>query len=247
MNQNWNAKQYISHASFVAEYGLPVLELLDPKQGEKILDLGCGDGKLTKKIEQSGAKVLGVDSSLSMIKTARKRDLSVEVMNGECLGFINEFQAVFSNAALHWMTNSDAVISGVYNALKPAGRFVGELGGEGNVDALVSAMSNVFQKYPEFGEFKNPWYFPSVNEYQKQLQSGGFKVQYIEMLSRSTPLGAGLREWLKIFSNGITTDLSENQKDIFYTEVEKLVKPRLFVDGQWLIDYVRLRFSAQKI
>ncbi len=247
MNQTWNANQYVNHASFVAEHGLPVLELLNPKEGERILDLGCGDGALTQDIEKFGAIVHGVDSSLSMIETALKRGLSAEVMSGDNLTFKNEFDAVFSNAALHWMTSSDTVICGVCNSLKAGGRFVGEFGGQGNVGALVSAISEVFEKYPEFGKFQNPWYFPSTEEYQEKLRNNGFSVQYIELISRPTPLNSGIKEWLKIFSNGIIGNLDQYQKDIFLGEVEQLVQPNLFIDGEWVADYVRLRFFAQKV
>lgn len=247
MSQQWSANQYIDHASFVADHGLTVLKLLNPKQGERILDLGCGDGALTQDIKKMGATVHGVDSSQSMIKAALARGLSAEVMSGDKLTFMKEFDAVFSNAALHWMVNADTVLNGVFNALKPNGRFVGEFGGEGNVGALVHMMSAVFQNHPEFGVFKNPWYFPSTEEYRQKLQNNGFKVHYIELIPRPTPLSSGLKEWLKIFTNGITRDLNVEQNERFLNEVEDLVRPRLFVNGQWVADYVRLRFSAQKV
>ncbi|MEH6393325.1 class I SAM-dependent methyltransferase [Pseudoalteromonas sp.] len=247
MSQAWNASQYINHASFVAEHGSPVLDLLNPKLGERILDLGCGDGALTQDIEQMGASVHGVDSSESMIEAAQKRGLSAEVMSGDSLSFHNEFDAVFSNAALHWMINEESVLSGVSNALKPNGRFVGEFGGQGNVGALVNAMTKVFESHAEFGEFVNPWYFPSVEEYKQKLQDHGFHIHYIELIPRPTPLESGIGEWLKIFSNGITKNLNPKQNDQFLNEVEYLVKPHLFIEGQWVADYVRLRFSAQKV
>lgn len=247
MSQQWSASQYIDHASFVADHGLMVLKLLNPKQGERILDLGCGDGALTQDIKKMGAIVHGVDSSQSMIEAALARGLSAEVMSGDKLTFMKEFDAVFSNAALHWMVNADTVLNGVFNALKPNGRFVGEFGGEGNVGALVHMMSTVFQNHPEFGVFKTPWYFPSTEEYRQKLQNNGFKVHYIELIPRPTPLSSGLKEWLKIFTNGITRDLNVEQNERFLNEVEDLVRPHLFVNGQWVADYVRLRFSAQKV
>mgnify|MGYP001474891077 CR=1 FL=1 len=247
MSQKWNATQYIDNASFVAEHGSPVLALLSPLPGEKVLDLGCGDGALTKDIEKFGAIVHGVDSSPSMIESAKERGLSASVMSGDALNFSNEFDAVFSNAALHWMKQSDVVIQGVFKALKQNGRFVGEFGGKGNVAALVNGMGSVFEKHSEFGVFENPWYFPSVKEYQEKLQDNGFKVHYIELIPRPTPLKTGVKEWLKVFSNGITTNLDKNEKNQFLTEVEQLVKPKLLVNDVWVADYIRLRFSAQKV
>ena len=247
MNQQWIAEAYIDHASFVAEHGLPVLRLLDPKPEERILDLGCGDGALTQELVTIGVDVHGVDSSPSMIKAARSRGLSSEVLSGENLTFHNEFDAVFSNAALHWMTDSIAVIKGVHKALKNGGRFVGEFGGEGNVRALVNAMEMIFTSNPEFGEFKNPWFFPNAERYKAQLEDSGFQVSYIELIARPTPLDSGVMEWLKIFSNGITAGLNAEQREKFLTEVEELVKPSLLHDSQWVADYVRLRFVAHKV
>ena len=155
MSQAWNASQYVNHASFVAEHGSPVLDLLTPKSGERILDLGCGDGALTQDIAKSGAIVHGVDSSQNMIKAAKQRGLSAEVMSGDNLIFNNQFDAVFSNAALHWMTNKDSVLHGVANSLKSNGRFVGEFGGQGNVATLVNAMNRVFKHHSEFGDLSH--------------------------------------------------------------------------------------------
>lgn len=247
MTQTWDADQYVNHASFVATHGLPVVELLNPKEGERILDLGCGDGALTLEIEKIGATIYGVDSSASMIETAVKRGLTAEVVSGDSLTFKNEFDAVFSNAALHWMTNSDAVISGVHKSLKTGGRFVGEFGGRGNIDSLTNAMTEVFKEHPEFGEFQNPWYFPSVEEYENKLRNNGFNVLYIELIPRPTPLNSGVKEWLNIFSNGIIGNLNQDEKELFLNEVEKLAKPYLFNNGEWVADYVRLRFYAQKV
>ncbi len=247
MTQEWNANQYDNHASFVAEHGSPVLNLLNPKPGERILDLGCGDGALTQDIEKYGAIVHGVDSSQSMIESAKKKGVSAAVMSGDNLIFDNEFDAVFSNAALHWMTNEDSVLRGVANSLKSNGRFVGEFGGQGNVATLVGAMSRVFKRHSEFGKFDNPWYFPGAEEYQQKLQNNGFHVNYIELIPRPTPLDSGVEEWLKIFSSGITKNLNQEQKIQFLNEVESLVKPHLLIEGKWVADYVRLRFFAQKV
>jgi 2-isopropylmalate synthase len=245
---SWQASQYINHASFVPQLGNPVVELLNPLPGENILDLGCGDGTLTLKIAEAGAKVHGIDASESMIAAARKRGLSAEVGSGETMNFQDQFDAVFSNAALHWMIDYNAVINGVRKALKPDGRFIGELGGQGNIAALIDAMCSIFNRHEEFGEFKNPWFFPSVTQYQQALERGGFQVSYMELIQRPTPLKTGVREWLKIFAKNITQDLNPEQKERFYQEAEQLLKPVLFTEKEgWVADYVRLRFAAYKV
>jgi trans-aconitate methyltransferase len=246
MQQTWDADRYMNNAAFVAAHGEPVVELLQPKPGERILDLGCGDGSLTSKLEAFGASLHGVDASPDMIAAAQQRGLCAEVLSGENLRFSQEFDAVFSNAALHWMKNAEQVIQGVSRALKTPGRFVGEFGGEGNIHILISAMSQVFARHPDFGEFINPWYFPSVNEYKKKLEDNGFAVTYIELIPRPTPLASGIVEWLKIFTSGITSQLDTEQKSAFFAEVEAYLKPRLCKHGQWVADYVRLRFAALK-
>lgn len=247
MKQSWNAKKYIDNASFVANHGNPVVDLLAPTKGEKILDLGCGDGALTSQIETCGAHVHGVDASPSMVDSAINRGLSAEVGSGDSLTFKNEFDAVFSNAALHWMVDYESVIGCVYAALKPNGRFIGEFGGEGNVHSLVQAMEKVFSGNDAFGMFVNPWFFPTAEFYKAQLEKVGFKVNYIELIPRPTPLTSGVSEWLKLFANGIVSDLTEDQKNTFLEKVETLVKPDLFKGGEWVADYVRLRFSATKV
>ncbi len=247
MNQNWDANEYNKHASFVSKYGSKVLELLNPRPGEDILDLGCGEGTLSLEIKCTGACVYGVDASSNMIKKALASGVSAEVMSGESLTFNNRFDAVFSNAALHWMLNPAAVIQGSYKSLKKGGRFVGEFGGEGNINALVQAMESVFSDNPDFPKFNNPWYFPAPQEYKQKLESNGFKVDYIELIPRPTPLNTGVQEWLKIFSHGVTSGLNDTQKITFLNSVEELVKPCLLNNNQWTADYVRLRFHATKV
>ncbi len=246
--QNWDANQYINHASYVPLRGNPVLELLKPCKGEEILDLGCGEGLLTLKIRESGANVHGIDSSENMIEAAREKGLSAEVCNAEDMLFENQFDAVFSNAALHWMTSPQTVINNVHRSLITQGRFVAEFGGQGNIAALVNAISTIFSRHPDFGAFENPWFFPSLEEYQNALKSSGFKVNYIELIPRPTPIESGVRGWLTVFANSITFALDSNQKEIFYQEADQILKPILFSskDG-WFADYVRLRFHAMKL
>jgi 2-isopropylmalate synthase len=223
------------------------VDLLAPKPGERILDLGCGDGTLAAKMAEMGATVVGVDASSEMVRAARARGLEAYVMSGDALTFNGEFDAVFSNAALHWMQDSRTVIAGVNAALKPDGRFVAEFGGEGNIQRLLSAMQASFARNPDFGTFTNPWFFPSEDTYVNQLIHGGFRVEHTAIVPRPTPLSTGVREWLKIFADYVISGLTEEQSKRFLDEVEDDVREHLYTaEGGWTADYVRLRFAARK-
>lgn len=246
--QSWQPTQYNTHASFVSNLGSSVVDLLRPQRGERILDLGCGDGTLAAKIESMGAKVVGVDSSPEMVSAARARGIEAYVMSGDAITFSDEFDAVFSNAALHWIKDYNRVIGGVNAALKQGGRFVGEFGADGNIKRLITGMEASFARNPDFGTFVNPWFFPGEATYAQALQSGGFEVEYITIIPRPTPLTTGVREWLKIFSDHVISGLSPEQSERFLTEVEEDVRPELYTkDGGWFADYVRLRFAATKV
>ncbi|MGI9509657.1 MAG: methyltransferase domain-containing protein, partial [Geminicoccaceae bacterium] len=195
--QRWKADSYQQHTGFVPVLGAPVLELLAPKPGEHILDLGCGDGALTEKLAAAGAEVLGVDASEAMIEAARTRGLDVRVMDGQALDLDQTFDAVFTNAALHWMLDPDAVIAGVHQALKPGGRFVGEFGGHGNVAAITVALLAVLDKRGIDGAAISPWYFPTTDAYRAKLEAHGFEVTSIDLIPRPTPLPTDMEGWLR--------------------------------------------------
>jgi ubiquinone/menaquinone biosynthesis C-methylase UbiE len=248
--QNWNAKQYQKNASFVSQLGNSVLELLAPQPGEKILDLGCGDGELTLQIQNYQnyhCEVLGIDASASMIELAKQKGLIAQVLAAENLNYPAEFDAVFTNAVLHWVTDINEVVDRVHTALKLKGRFIGEFGGQDNIQSLVNAMSATFQEFKTFGEFHNPWYFPSVAEFGTVLEKAGFTVEYLELITRPTPLKSGINSWLEIFANGIIDCLTPEQKSQFITEVTKKLKPLIYSETEgWIADYVRIRFQARK-
>ena len=178
--QTWNPEQYARTAGFVPELGLPVLELLNPQPGERILDLGCGDGVLTEKLAALGCQVVGVDSSPAQIAAAQARGLDARVVDAQRLLFDAEFDAVFSNAALHWMRQPDAVIAGVWRALEPGGRFVGEFGGAGNIASILEALDAVLPGHSVDPLTLIPWYFPDEHEYRQKLEASGFVVTSIE-------------------------------------------------------------------
>jgi SAM-dependent methyltransferase len=248
-SQNWSAACYAANAHFVPALGQPVLDLLQPQPGERILDLGCGDGVLTEKLVALGAKVVGIDNSPDMIAAARRREIDARMMDARALTFENEFDAVFSNAALHWVKNDpDLPIIGAFRALVSGGRFVGELGGHGCVSTIAVALMVALERrgVPDAASWI-PWYFPTVDEYETRLRRAGFVPQNVQLIPRPTPLPTGMRGWLETFANPFCVALAPNERDDFLDEVTALLKPVLCdSQGRWTADYIRLRFAAIK-
>jgi trans-aconitate methyltransferase len=247
--QEWNSSRYAENARFVSDLGQPVLGLLNPQPGERILDLGCGDGALTEKMTAIGAEVVGVDASSDMIAASKARGLTAHVADGYALTFNSEFHAVFSNAAIHWMKRDpNAVIQGVHRALKPGGRFVAEMGGFGNVAAINVALCATLDQFgianaPAF----SPWYFPTADEYRERLERANFQIEYIELIPRPTPLPSGMRGWLETFAIPFTKALAAEKRSAFLDAVTDKLRPALCDSRRnWMADYVRLRFLAAK-
>lgn len=243
--QNWNPAQYGKNARFVSDLGVPAVELLSAQSGERILDLGCGDGALTIKLVELGCTVVGVDSSVEMVNAAKSLGLDAYVVDGQSLQFSNEFDAVFSNAALHWMKNPESVIFGVWRALKPGGRFVGEFGGYGNVAAIVTALESVL--FSRGMVVASPWFFPRPKEYSELLEASGFEVKTIDLIPRSTLLPGDVGGWLETFAQPYTSALPVIDRQRFVSEVVETLRNVLCdANGDWRADYVRLRFFATK-
>jgi len=246
-SQKWDAQQYSEQARFVSDLGMPVVELLAPRPGERVLDLGCGDGVLTAKLVAFGCKVVGVDGSASMVGAARALGLDARVVDGQALPFDREFDAVFSNAALHWMKQPEKVVDGVWRALEPGGRFVGEFGGDGNVATIVAALEATLRARGVDPEPFNPWYFPTVEQYRALLSARGFIVDTSTLFPRSTPLPGDVVGWLETFAQPFAAALTEPERPAFFQSVMDACRPTLCdSDGRWHADYVRLRFSATK-
>jgi trans-aconitate methyltransferase len=248
--QSWDARRYADNARFVSDLGLATVELLAPRRGERILDLGCGDGALSRKLIDAGATVVGIDSSPQLIAAARAAGVDARLMNGQRLTFHNEFDAVFSNAALHWMPDAAAVVAGVAQALRPGGRFVGEFGGHGNVAAICTALlaaRRLCGFSSAAGPRHVPWYFPTAAEYARVLIEHGFAVDSIELFPRPTPLPTGMAGWLETFAHPLLSDVPAERRPVVLEAAVELLAPTLRdSSGQWTADYVRLRFHARR-
>jgi trans-aconitate methyltransferase len=239
----WDPEVYDANARFVSDLGAPVVELLDPRPGERILDLGCGDGPLTLELLSRGAEVIGVDGSPEMIRAARERGIDAHVMDGHALDFDAEFDAVFSNAALHWMLRPDDVIAGVARALKPGGRFVAEMGGHGCVAAVLTAVLAALARRGVDGYALIPWYVPTPADYGERLGRHGFAVDEMLHFPRPTPIPGDVTGWLHTFAGPFTSAVED--PEILMREVADLLRPSLCDEsGNWTVDYVRLRFAA---
>jgi trans-aconitate methyltransferase len=246
--QTWDPERYAKNARFVSDLGMPVVELLAPKPGERILDLGCGDGVLTQKLAALGCDVVGVDSSAEQIRAVERLGLPARVLSGEALDYTAEFDAVFSNAALHWMRRADDVAAGVYRALRPDGRFVAECGGFRCVHKIRTALVQALNERQIDGESRVPWYFPTPGDYATRLERAGFRVDYIALIPRPTPLPGDVLGWLETFGESFSNALPESARAAYLQQVQQVLDPQLRnADGVWIADYVRLRFSATKL
>ncbi len=243
--QTWSAAGYDENARFVSDLGGEILRWLAPQPGERILDLGCGDGALTAKLIEAGADVVGVDASEQLLEAARQRGLDARLMDGEALTFDSEFDAVFSNAALHWMTQPQAVIDGVKRALKLGGRFVAEFGGHGNVSAIVTAMRSAAVVFKGEASLAGPWFYPTDADYAAMLEASGFTVRRAGLFYRPTPLKTGIEGWLMTFRKAFFEQYDVMARDAVVEHVVNLLRPTLQnARGEWLADYVRLRVDA---
>ncbi|MSP43220.1 MAG: class I SAM-dependent methyltransferase [Alphaproteobacteria bacterium] len=243
--QQWEAESYARNARFVADLAAPVVELLKPRPGERILDLGCGDGALSLTIIASGAELTGIEPSPSLVAAARARGIHAVRGDGRALPFSHSFDAVFTNAVLHWILQADEVIRSVAGVLRPGGRFVGEFGGHGNVAAIVVALRAAARRHGLDESEVSPFFFPTPAEYAERLTRGGFEVDSIELIPRPTPLPTSIEGWLDTFRAPYFLALPDESRTLIRREIIDLLAPTLCdSQGNWTADYVRLRFSA---
>lgn len=248
----WNADLYDDKHSFVFQYGESVLALLDAKAGERVLDVGCGTAHLTNELREQGVVVKGVDASQEMITKAKELfpALDVEVKDATNLRFTEDFDAVFSNATLHWIKDADAAIKSIAQSLKPGGRFVAEMGGKGNMKHMIAVTRAVMQAYGfDLPDSNIPWYFPSTAEYAAKLEAQGFRATFMAHFDRPTLLQDGKQgvvKWLKMFGASFFSNVPADKLDIILEEIAGRLEHYYEKDGEWYADYVRLRFVAVK-
>ena len=249
----WDSRLYDESFRIITQLGAGVVELLAPRPGERIVDVGCGTGALTAQIAAAGAEIVGIDASEAMIDRARELypQLRFEVAKGEEFTLEYPVDAVFSSAALHWMSPPEAVAASVARALKPGGRFVAEMGGRGNIATVVGA---IYRALAEEGipreRVRNPWYFPSIGEYASLLERAGFEVVLMQLFDRPTPLDDcpnGIADWLRMFGGDFLAAVPATRREHFQERVNELTRPLLEREGRWVADYRRLRFMAVKL
>jgi SAM-dependent methyltransferase len=247
VTQNWDPQAYEENGAFVHELAGGVLEWLAARPGERILDLGCGDGQLTARVASTGATVVGVDASPEMVAAARARGIVADEASAESLPYANgTFDAVFSNAALHWVRDQDAMMAEVRRVLKPGGRFVAEMGGQGNIAAIRVALAAVLERHGFGGREDGVNYYATPEGYRRRLTRHGLAVQRMALIPRPTPLPeSGMTAWLTTFRSGVLEGLPEALRKTVVEETAALLAPALRdEDGNWIADYVRLRFIA---
>ena len=251
----WSAADYAQHASFVPQLGQAALQMLNPQPGELILDIGCGDGVLTARIVEAGARVIGLDSSEEMVEAARARGVDAFVADAEALDLphqverFGQFDAVFSNAALHWMLDPDAVATGIFAMLKEGGRFVGEMGGAGNLARLRAALREELAERGYKVLDEDPHWYPAVEEFTRLYCVAGFAEVQARRIERPTDLPAGIQNWVKTFRAGLldVAMVPEWERDELAAAVERRLAPEMRKpDGTYFADYVRLRFAMRK-
>jgi len=242
----WDPQRYQGGHSYVWKFGAGLLELLGPQPGERILDLGCGTGQLTAEIAKSGAQVLGIDKSEEMLREARQNYPELTFVQGDAtaMRFKDPFDAVFSNAALHWVKDADRAAESIAFALRPGGRFIAEFGGKGNIASVEAALRDLFGAD---AAKRSPWFYPSIAEYAPLLERYGLEVRQASLFDRPTPLEGehGFEDWLHMFCAGYLRALDESgEKKI--PEIAARLRPALYRDGVWTVDYRRLRVVAVK-
>jgi len=251
-NNSWNARLYDDKHSFVFKYGEDLISMLAPQAGERVLDLGCGTGHLTRQISLTGARVIGIDSSAPMIEKASAifPDIDFRVMNATDFQFNHLFDAVFSNAVLHWVLDKEAAIDCITHHLRPGGRLVLEMGGKGNVEDIVVNTRKVLTRH---GYYHNAtqqlWYFPSLGEYTSLLEKKGYRINYASHFDRPTELQDtenGIKDWIRMFGNAFFKDIPEQDIDPVLEEIQAAVKPTNYRNHKWYGNYKRLRIEAIK-
>ena len=243
----WDAGKYAAVARFVGDAGAGLVDWLAPRPGERILDLGCGDGELGLQLQALGAEVVGLDASPSMVEAARNRGLDACLGRAEALEYVDAFDAVFSNAALHWVPQAEAVLAGVARALRPGGRLVVEQGGAGNVETVRRALvAELSSRHGVDTDLSDIWYFPDEAAHRAKLETAGFEIEQMILFERPTPIASDMKAWLQTLAGAVLAKLPNPERDSFAYRVSEQVAPQLqAADGSLVLDYVRLRYAAR--
>jgi trans-aconitate methyltransferase len=246
----WDTKLYDDKHSFVWKHGAALLNVLAPRPGERILDLGCGTGHLTARIAAAGADVIGIDSSPAMVEEASRLypNIHFQVADGRQFAFPEAFDAVFSNAVLHWIREPEKTAACIRQALRPGGCFVAEFGGRGNVRAIVAALQSTALEVGG-SVWEHPWYYPGIGEYTALLERAGLEVTDASLFDRPTPLEGqqGIRHWIEMFAGDLPDQIPPAKRESFFQHVDDLLRPVLYRQGTWFADYRRLRIRAHRI
>lgn len=249
---SWNATLYDNKHSFVSKFGEEVVALLDAQPGERILDAGCGTGDLAALIAETGASVTGVDSSAEMVEKARKKFPAIDFEVAGLTDHVkeNHYDAIFSNATLHWVSDNKKAASCFLKSLKPGGRLVVEFGGKGNIEGVINAINKTLEKfgYPQNRNLQS-WYFPSIAEYTTVLEDAGFTPTFATLFERPTPLKSnqsGIKDWIRMFGEKFFEGIDDDDKELIIEEIQESLRPIHFRDDNWYADYVRVRFVAIK-
>ncbi|WP_077400734.1 class I SAM-dependent methyltransferase [Cellulophaga omnivescoria] len=248
----WKPKLYNEKHSFVYHYGESLINLLDPKENQRILDLGCGSGQLTFKISGLAKEVIGIDKSAEMISDAKSKfpNIEFQVADASNFKFNEKFDSIFSNATLHWVNDFKNAIKCMYENLNSNGKIVLEFGGKGNVQTIVNELRNSLKTrgYEKQSEL-DLWYFPTIGEYSTELESAGFRVLFAEHYDRPTELAdenSGIKDWISMFGENFFIGVSENHMEEIKSEVQEKVKEQCLINGKWFADYKRIRIVAIK-
>lgn len=248
----WKPKLYNEKHSFVYQYGEDLIKLLDPKETERILDLGCGSGQLTSKISELAKETIGIDKSEEMIMDAKSKFPSIEfqVADASDFRFDEKFDSIFSNATLHWVKNFKSSIECMYENLNPNGKIVLEFGGKGNVQTIVNELRKSLKiRGYNRQSYLDLWYFPSIGEYATELESAGFRVLFAEHYDRPTELADknfGIKDWISMFAESFFIEVLENHIEEIKNEVQEKIKDKCLINGKWYADYKRIRIVAIK-
>lgn len=232
---------------FVKMFGMPIIDMMDPKPGERILDVGCGFGAVCQHLDKMGCQTVGIDISKSVVEAAQELGVNARLANAESMMFNEEFDAVYSVSALHWMRHLDQVAESIMRALKPGGRFVGELGSRGSIVKIIAAIRQVMLENGIEMESVRSWYFPSVSEFAAVLERAGFAIRSIELIDRPTVLPGDVRDWMKMFGRHYMDAWDPSEHDRFLDAIRDAAAPAMVNEqGEWVADYRRLRFLAVK-